>query len=40
MVQWFFWYFKFLNMTFRKETGDMIMIYDKKLNNILNENNI
>ena len=40
MVQWFFWYFKFLNMTFRKETGHMIMIYDKKLNNILNENNI
>ena len=33
-------FFGILNMIFRKENGDMIMIYDKKLNNILNENNI
>ena len=26
-------------MTFRNETGDMLMIYDKKLNNMLDENN-
>ena len=37
--KWYSGFFGILNMTTKNDTGDMIMIYDKKLNNIINDEN-